>query len=197
MVNGERHIAPTAGCWLRREILSINQQHFAHRDDLETRRQYCPPDDTRISGNIRVKLPATLVLVCYHTPELCELASMLQTRLRKHGCELTISRKDREEWHTHNALTQADLLLGDYLAGGLPGFALAEWFTDEPAWATALGEDIWQKEKQKLMGYCGSEESLSNLLPSFFNLCSKAAHVRRCSTIAIASTRWKMCRTLC
>ena len=167
MVNAT--LPPPLAAWLRREILSINQQHFAHRDDLETRTAILPglttPEYPETSG---VKLPATLALVCYHTPELCELASMLQTRLRKHGCELTISRKDREEWHTHNALTQADLLLGDYLAGGLPGFALAEWFTDEPAWATALGEDIWQKEKQKLMGYCGSEESLSNLLPSFF-----------------------------
>jgi MarR-like DNA-binding transcriptional regulator SgrR of sgrS sRNA len=59
-------------------------------------------------------------------------------------------------------------VLGDYLAGELPGFALAEWFTDEPAWATALGDARWQEEKQQLMGLCESEERLNTQIVPFF-----------------------------
>jgi hypothetical protein len=38
MVNAT--LPPPLAAWLRREILSINQQHFAHRDDLKPGRQY-------------------------------------------------------------------------------------------------------------------------------------------------------------
>lgn len=156
--------------WLRQEIQSMTHQQFLHRDDLETQTEILPgltpPQYPQAS---EAMLPATLSLVCYHTPELCELADILRARLKKHSCNVTVKWKDREEWHGHNALDQADLLLGDYLAGELPGFALVEWFFDEPAWATALGEDTWQEEKQKLMGYCESEETLNNHLPSFFH----------------------------
>ena len=154
--------------WLRQEIQQINQQNI-HRDDVDTRTEILPGITTPVFPEASgVALPATLSLVCYHTPELCELASMLQTRLKKRGCELIIHRKDREAWHVPDALTQADILLGDYLAGELPVFALAEWFTEEPAWATALGQGPWQKAKQTLMRYCESEESLQTALPSFF-----------------------------
>lgn len=113
-------------------------------------------------------LPATLSLVCYDTPGLCDLASMLQTRLKNRSCNLNIQRKDREAWHTPGALAEGDILLGDYLAGEAAEFALAEWFTEEPAWATALGPTAWQKAKQTLMAYCESEESLRKHLPAFF-----------------------------
>ncbi|WP_253382402.1 SgrR family transcriptional regulator [unidentified bacterial endosymbiont] len=167
MVNA-RLPAPLAG-WLRQEIGAINRQHFAHRDDIECHTEILPGLAAPECQYVReVTLPATLSLVCYHTPELCELTGALQVHLKKHGCELTLSWKDREAWHTPNALTQADLLLGDYLAGELPGFALAQWFTDEPAWATSLGEAPWQEAKQRLMAYCESEEKLNDHLPAFF-----------------------------
>ncbi len=93
---------------------------------------------------------------------------MLQTRLKKRGCDVAVRWKDREEWHAPDALAQGDILLGDYLAGEVPEFALAEWFTEEPAWATALGQTAWQKAKQTLMAYCESEETLRIRLPAFF-----------------------------
>ncbi|ELW1648410.1 SgrR family transcriptional regulator [Enterobacter oligotrophicus] len=163
--------------WLRQAIQTINQQKFSHRNDLETRTEILPGLNTPRSPVIPdVPLPKTLTLVCYHTPELRELSDTLRTHLKKQGCELIIAWKDRDEWHAPEALEKADLLLGDYLAGELPGFALAEWFTDEPAWATALGEKVWDEEKQKLMAYCESEESLDrNLAPFFRHLLESGA----------------------
>ncbi|QLR44348.1 SgrR family transcriptional regulator [Enterobacter sp. RHBSTW-00994] len=155
--------------WLRQEILDINQQRFSARDDLLPRTEILPGLETprfRIAPD--APLPETLTLVFYHTPELYELAKTLRARLKKRRCELMICAKDRDAWHAQDALVDADLLLGDYLSGELPGFALAEWFTDEPAWATALSETVWQDEKQKLMGYCVSEASLSRHLVPFF-----------------------------
>lgn len=163
--------------WLRLEIQHCNHQHFAHRDDVETCTEILPGLPTPECANApEVQLPATLSLVCYHTPELYELATILRARLKKRGCDLIVSGKDREAWHARDALAHTDLLLGDYLAGEIPGFALAEWFTDEPAWATALGEAKWQEEKQKLMEYGESEESLKNhLLPFFRSLLESGA----------------------
>lgn len=120
--------------WLRQDVQQINQ-HIAHRNDVETRTEILPGLTTpAVPKASDVTLPATLSLVCYDTPALCELASMLQTRLRTRGCELQVSFKDREAWHIPDALAQANLLLGDYLSGESPAFALAEWFVDEPAW---------------------------------------------------------------
>ncbi len=70
------------------------------------------------------------------------------------------------------------------MSGESPAFALAEWFVDEPAWGAALGETIWQREKQKLMGYCESEKSLHTHLPAFFRrvlesgVCTPLFHYR-------------------
>ncbi|MEP8983982.1 SgrR family transcriptional regulator [Enterobacter cloacae] len=170
--------------WLRQDVQQINQ-HIAHRNDVETRTEILPGLTTpAVPKASDVTLPATLSLVCYDTPALCELASMLQTRLRTRGCELQVSFKDREAWHIPDALAQANLLLGDYLSGESPAFALAEWFVDEPAWGAALGETIWQREKQKLMGYCESEKSLHTHLPAFFRrvlesgVCTPLFHYR-------------------
>ncbi len=155
--------------WLRQEIFFMSQRNFAQRDDLQTRTEVLPGLQTPLLPTAPdVPLPPTLSLVCYHTPELRELADTLHAALKKRHCTLTVAWKDRDEWHTPGALEQADLVLGDYLAGELPGFALAEWFTDEPAWATALGDARWQEEKQQLMGLCESEERLNTQIVPFF-----------------------------
>ncbi|WP_368545095.1 SgrR family transcriptional regulator [Enterobacter soli] len=163
--------------WLRQDITSVSERHFAHRDDLQTRTEVLPDLVTPpLPPAAQAALPATLTLACCHTSELRELADVLQAHFKKQSCELKIDWKDRDEWHAPGALAQADLLLGDYLAGELPGFALAEWFTDEPAWASALGDAAWQKEKQTLMGYCASEASLNaNLAPFFTRLLESGA----------------------
>ncbi|HDR2620580.1 TPA: SgrR family transcriptional regulator [Enterobacter chuandaensis] len=154
--------------WLRQEIQHINQQHL-RREDVDTRTEILPGITTpALPGASDVALPATLSLVCYDTPGLCDLASMLQARLKKRGCDVTLQRKDREAWHAPDALAQGDIFLGDYLAGEAAEFALAEWFIEEPAWAAALGQPAWQKAKQTLMAYCESEESLRERLPAFF-----------------------------
>lgn len=154
--------------WLRQEIQHINQQHL-RREDVDTRTEILPGITTPAFADAPdVALPAALSLICYDTPGLCDLASMLQTRLKKRGCDVNIQRKDREAWHAPDALAQGDILLGDYLAGEVPVFALAEWFTEEPAWAAALGQTAWQKEKQTLMTYCESEKTLKSHLPAFF-----------------------------
>lgn len=170
------HLAQPLAAWLRQEIQAINH-HFGHRDDVDTRTEILPGlTAPSFPHAAEAPLPAALSLVCYHTPVLCDIARTLQARLKKRGCELTVSFKDREAWHATGALVEADLLLGDYLSGEFPVFALAEWFTHEPAWATALGESVWQKEKQRLMGYGESEESLNRLLPAFFgNLLESGA----------------------
>jgi len=155
--------------WLRQEIAQTCTRYFSHRDDLHTQTEVLPGLKTPpLPAAAPVALPDALTLVCCHTSELRELADLLQTTLKKQGCELTIEWKDRDEWHAPGALAQADLLLGDYVAGELPGFALAEWFSDEPAWASALGDALWQKEKQTLMAYCASEASLNQSLAPFF-----------------------------
>lgn len=155
--------------WLRQEIAQTCTRYFSHRDDLHTQTEVLPGLKTRqLPAAAPVALPDALTLVCCHTSELRELADLLQTTLKKQSCELKIEWKDRDEWHAPGALAQADLLLGDYVAGELPGFALAEWFSDEPAWASALGDSLWQKEKQTLMAYCASEASLNQSLAPFF-----------------------------
>ncbi|EML2066165.1 SgrR family transcriptional regulator [Enterobacter asburiae] len=166
MLNGG--LAHPLAAWLRQEIQHLNQQYLC-REDVDTRTEILPGIKTPASADASdVALPATLSLICYDTPGLCDLASMLQTRLKKRGCDVNIQRKDREAWHAPDALAQGDILLGDYLAGEAAEFALAEWFTEEPAWATALGQTAWQKAKQTLMAYCESEESLRKHLPAFF-----------------------------
>lgn len=68
--------------WLRQEIQHINQQYL-RREDVDTRTEILPGIATpAFPDACEVTLPATLSLVCYDTPGLSDLASMLQTRLK-------------------------------------------------------------------------------------------------------------------
>lgn len=160
--------APLAAV-LRHQALTLNQRCFALRSDLQIRSEILPglqlTDPPTPAAH---PLPASLKLVCYHTPELRELAEKWRQHLLRDGCQLTIEWRDRDGWHQPDALEDADLLLGDYLATDNAEFALGEWFIYEPAWQTALGNVRWQEEKQRLMQLCDREAHFSAQLAPFF-----------------------------
>lgn len=167
MVNAK--LPAVLATYLRQTLLTLNQLCFGLREDLQTWTEILPglpvPD---LPVQPDISLPAHLTLVCYSTPELRELAEKWRLQLQQQGCELRTDWKDRDGWYEPDTLEDADLLLGDHLATGMAGFALAEWFIYEPAWATALGERRWQTEKQQLMQNSDSEAHFDAHLTPFF-----------------------------
>lgn len=183
MVNARLPAALAAA--LRQEALNLTRQNFAQREDLQTRTEILPgitvPDLPAPSG---VALPTRLTLVGYDTPELRELAEKWRVQLQQRGCALHADWKDRDGWYAPQTLEEADLLLGDHLASGMAGFALAEWFVHEPAWSTALGEVRWQASKRQLMQNSDSEAHFHAWLTDLFQqllaegLCTPLYHYR-------------------
>ncbi len=154
---------------LRHQAISLNQRCFASRSDLQIRSDILPGLHVKEPPEpAACPLPARLKLVCYHTPELRELAEKWRQHLMRHGCQLQIEWRDRDGWHQPDVLADADLLLGDYLARENAGFALGEWLLYEPAWQTALGVARWQKKKQQLMQMCDSEAHFNAQLTPLF-----------------------------
>lgn len=183
MVNAKLPAALAAT--LRQEALNLTRQSFAQREDLQTRTEILPGmpvPDLPVAAD--VTLPAHLTLVGYDTPELRLLAEKWRVLLQQRGCELSTEWKDRDGWYAPQTLEEADLLLGDHLASGMAGFALAEWFVHEPAWSLALGEVRWQASKRQLLQHSDSEAHFHAHLADLFQqllaegLCTPLYHYR-------------------
>lgn len=85
-----------------------------------------------------VALPATLTLV-YHLPvELHTMAQQLEHYLATLGCELTVIFHDAKTWEGCEALSSADIMLGDRLIGEAPEYTLEQWLRCDPLWPNVL-----------------------------------------------------------
>ncbi|WP_437887250.1 SgrR family transcriptional regulator [Phytobacter sp. V91] len=85
-----------------------------------------------------IPLPPALTLV-YHLPaELHAMAQQLKRYLATQGCELTVIFHDAKTWEGCEALSKADLMMGDRLIGEAPEYALEQWLRSDPLWPNAL-----------------------------------------------------------
>ena len=85
-----------------------------------------------------VALPAKLTLA-YHLPvELHTMAEQLKDWLAREGCQLKIIFHDAKTWDDCDALTQADMLMGDRLIGEAPEYALEQWLRCDTLWPHVL-----------------------------------------------------------
>lgn len=85
-----------------------------------------------------VALPEKLTLA-YHLPvELHTMAEQLKDWLAREGCQLKIIFHDAKTWDDCDALTQADMLMGDRLIGEAPEYALEQWLRCDTLWPHVL-----------------------------------------------------------
>lgn len=97
-----------------------------------------------------VTLPPKLTLI-YHLPvELHVMAQQLKTHLADLGCELTLVFHDAKNWTRCEALSEADLIMGDRLIGEAPVYTLEQWLRSDVLWPAVLAENQYTQLQDTL-----------------------------------------------
>lgn len=97
-----------------------------------------------------VTLPPKLTLI-YHLPvELHVMAQQLKTHLADLDCELTLVFHDAKNWTGCEALSEADLIMGDRLIGEAPVYTLEQWLRSDVLWPAVLAENQYTQLQDTL-----------------------------------------------
>jgi MarR-like DNA-binding transcriptional regulator SgrR of sgrS sRNA len=97
-----------------------------------------------------VTLPPKLTLI-YHLPvELHVMAQQLKTHLADLGCELMLVFHDAKNWTGCEALSEADLIMGDRLIGEAPVYTLEQWLRSDVLWPAVLAENQYAQLQDTL-----------------------------------------------